>query len=171
MRSDNKHWWSIEEIELLEEYSEKGYSYREIAKEMTKQLGREYNRSQIGSAYRRYILTNVRPGVTYNWLPIGTEKKIANGYTRVKEEDGVWDLKHRVKYREYFGEIPKECIVIFANGNREDYRKENLIAITRNQLHVMNRFNLIKNDIEGTKVGLTIADIIIKTQCLKKNLK
>lgn len=169
-----KRWWTNEEIAFLKKKREEGKTFSQVAKLMEKKFNQSYTRAMIGSAVRRYANDEnykYRPGnQRYNWIELGTERIIPKGYTRVKTEDGVWELKHRVKYIEYNGEIPKGKIIMFANGNKNDFSKENLIAVTKNQLKTMNRHNLLKDNIEASKTGLIIADIIIKTEQVKKNL-
>ena len=169
-----KHWWTNEEIAFLKKKRKEGKTFSQVAKLMEKKFKQSYTRAQIGSAVRRYANDEgykYRPGnERYNWIELGTERHLTRGYTRVKTANGIWEYKHRVKYREYYGEIPKGCVIIFANGDKTDFRKENLIALTRNQLKTMNKYNLIKEDIDATKTGAIIADIIIKTEQVKKNL-
>lgn len=171
---EGKHYWDNEEIEVVSKCREKGLTFSQISKIMSKEFGREYTRAEISSVNRRYLKTGLRPSYpgegSCNKKPLGSERKAHREYIRVKISDTEWDFKHRVEYMKYHGEIPEGYVVIFANGNKKDFSKENLIAIDRNKLKIMNRFNLIKEDIEATKTGTIIADIIIKTQELKKNL-
>lgn len=168
------HWWSKEEIDFVENLIKDGYKLSKITKIVSKRFSFDCTKAQIGSITRRYIKTGLRPVYAgaggYNRKPIGTESISHGEYLSYKVGDGEWELKHRALYKQYYGEIPEGYVVIFANGNKKDFSKENLIAIDRNKLKIMNRFNLIKEDIEATKTGTIIADIIIKTQELKKNL-
>ena len=189
------NWWTDEEKDYLKECY-KTMTYSEITEAMSKKFGVEYTNSQISGELKRYNLvgaknTRFKKGITpwnkglkgymganatsfkkgsvpANLRPIGSERISVDGYTEIKTGKAKWELKHRVKYKEYNGEIPKGYVVMFANGNKQDFRKENLIAISRNQLKTVNKNKLLKNDIEATKTGLLIADIIIKTQELKK---
>lgn len=189
------HWWSDEEKEYLKYYY-KTMTYKEIAVAMTEKFGMKYTETQVGGALKRYNFiagkcTRFKKGITPwnkglkgymganatsfkkgsippNSRPVGSERVNTEGYTEVKMGKGNWQLKHRLKYKEYHGEIPEKCVVMFANGDKTDFSKENLIAISRNKLKTVNKNKLLKNDIEATKTGLLIADIIIKTQELKK---
>ena len=189
------YWWSDEEKEYLKECC-KTMTYKEIVVAMSNKFEREYTETSIGGALKRYNLagaknTRFKKGVVPwnkglkgymganvtsfkkgsippNLRPVGSERINVDGYTEVKIGKGKWKLKHRIKYEEYNGEIPKDYAVIFANGDKSDFSKENLIAISRNQLKTLNRNKLLKNNIEATKTGLLIADIIIKTQELRK---
>ena len=75
-----------------------------------------------------------------NYRPVGSERVTVDGYTEIKVADpNVWKLKHRLKYIEYHGEIPKGYVVIFADKNKSNFSKDNLIAISRSQLNAMNK--------------------------------
>ena len=191
------HWWSDEEKEYLKEVR-KGKTYREITLEMSKKFNTEYTETQIAGAMKRYGYTSGvdnrfkkggtawnkgRKGymganktsfkdgdIPYNWRPVGSERIKIDGYAEVKTENGKWELKHRLKYKEYYGEIPNGYVVIFADGDKSNFNKENLIAVSRNKLRTINKYKLIKNDIDGTKTGLIIADVIIKTEELRKKV-
>lgn len=198
-RSTNKkkfHWWTDEEKEYLKEIRKN--TYIKIAELMTEKFKEEYTETQVGAALKRYGLTTgicnrfkkgntpwnkskkgymgpnktsfAKGSIPPNLRPVGSERITVDGYTEVKTESGKWKLKHRLKYIEYNGAIPNGYVVIFANGNKKDFSKDNLIAITRNKLKTMNNHKLIKSDIEETKTGTIIADIIIKTQELRKKV-
>lgn len=170
MKKSSRHWWTNEEIDLIEEYHKKGYSLSKITKAMNENSENEYTRGQIMSIYRRYVKTGLRPdapGQGNNNKKLGTERKANQGYTKVKVEGGNWELKHRAIYKKYYGEIPEDHVILFANGDRKDFRKDNLIAISRKQLSVINQKKLLKDNIEATKTGIILADIIIKMRELE----
>lgn len=171
---DEKHWWDKEEIDFIEKCLNEGLSPSQVAKVATNELGRKYTREEIYSVRRRYIRTGLRPAYPgaggCNRKPIGTESIACGQYLSYKVGDGEWELKHRALYKQYYGEIPEGYVVVFANQDRTDFRKENLIAVDKNKLKIMNKYHLIKYSTEATKTGAIIADIIIKTQELKKNL-
>ena len=105
-----------------------------------------------------------------NYRPVGSERVTVDGYTEIKVADpNVWKLKHRLKYIEYHGEIPKGYVVIFADKNKSNFSKDNLIAISRSQLNAMNKNNLIKDNIELTQIGINIANVLIKIGERKKS--
>ena len=107
-----------------------------------------------------------------NWKPIGSER-IIDGYTIIKIADPrKWALKHRVVWEEHHKKkIPKGSVIIFADGDKTNLDVDNLICVTRNELKVLNKCSLIKNDAELTKTGLNIAKIRIKLAELRKEKK
>lgn len=112
-----------------------------------------------------------------NWRPVGSERVDKEGYTLIKisNEGGMWKrwaLKHRVIWEEHYKmKIPKRSVIIFADGDRSNLSIENLICVSRNELRVLNKCSLIKNDVELTKTGLNVARIRIKLAELKKERK
>ena len=64
-------------------------------------------------------------------------------------------------------------MIIFADGNKKNFNIENLILVSRKELAVLNKNNLIKNDIELTNIGVTIAKvkIAIAKKINKKQVK
>lgn len=102
-----------------------------------------------------------------NWVPIGTERIGKGGYIEIKLQDGKlnknWEGKHRHLYKKYYGEIPKNHIVIFADGNIRNFDKENLIVITKNENARLNQNKLRFDDAEITKSAINLTKLMIKT--------
>lgn len=71
----------------------------------------------------------------WNAKPVGYERITKDGYIEVKTaEPNVFELKHRVVWREVNGEIPKGHALVFKNTIKTDCRIENLMLLTRNEL-------------------------------------
>ena len=102
----------------------------------------------------------------HNYKPIGTERVNSDGYTDIKIQDGKaqknWKGKHLVVWEEHHGPVLKGHAVIFGDGNRRNFEPSNLILVSRQQLAVLNKKNLIQNSAELTKTGIIIADIFRK---------
>lgn len=49
-------------------------------------------------------------------------------------------------YREHYGEIKEGMNIVFLNGNKQDYRIENLVALTNQELAL---FNTLKIQAKG----------------------
>ena len=96
---------------------------------------------------------------------VGSERIIRDGYIEIKvAEPNVWDLKHRVIYREHYGEIPNGHNIIFADGNKMNFGIDNLIAVSKAEMLILNNNNLRFEDKELTKVGVNIAKVIDKAK-------
>lgn len=104
------------------------------------------------------------------WVPVGSETIDRDGYLKVKvAEPNRWEFKHRLVWEQHHGQpVPPGRAVIFGDGNKRNFDPENLLLVSRAQLVRLNQKGLIKNDIELTKTGLLIADILNKTGELKR---
>ena len=88
---------------------------------------------------------------------------LADGYIWVKVDDQPkvpkvinWRQKHRLIWEKEYGSIPEGYMIIFLDGNHENFDIDNLEMITKQENLVMNRNKLFKNDKELTKIGLQI---------------
>ena len=194
-KNSRLHKWSEEEKEYLASIV-KDRSYKEIALLMKDRFNYDFTEGQIKGAMNRYNLTTGTMGyfkkgftpwnkgikgyiganktsfkkgtIPPNQVPVGTESFVKGGYIKVKVADpNKWKLKHRLIYEEHYGEIPKGYSVIFADGNMYNYDIDNLIAVSRSELLVINNNKLIYEDKELTKVGVNIAKILSKASKLK----
>ena len=194
-----QHKWSEEEKQYLASIV-KGKTYKELVTLMNEKFDYEFSSQQIESALKRYNLktgntgqfkkykepwnkglkgyigankTSFKKGnIPPNYKSVGSERVTRDGYTEVKVKDtNKWKLKHRVVYEKYHGEIPAGHTVIFADGDKHNLDIDNLLLVSRKQLLMLNRNNLISNDKDLTKTGLNIADIIIKLNELEKDKK
>jgi len=115
--------------------------------------------------------TQFKKGHTpHNWVPVGTERLNNDGYVEVKIADpNKRALKHRLVWEKHHGRpVPPGRAVIFGDGNKRNFDPENLLLVSRAQLVRLNQKGLIKNDIELTKTGILIADVINKIGELKR---
>jgi len=64
------------------------------------------------------------------YQPVGTEVVLEDGYIKVKIADpNVWDLKHRLVWKNHQGEIPDGGVIRFKDGNKSNCERENLFLI------------------------------------------
>lgn len=82
--------------------------------------------------------TQFKPGVkpSNTWRPIGAERTSKDGIlyrkvadTGIKRDD--WKAVHVLVWEEHNGPLPDGHIVIFKDGNSENFEPENLMALTR----------------------------------------
>ena len=191
------HKWSDEEKEFLKEICF-GRSYKEIVKMMNDKFKYQFTNEQIKGAIRRYGLTTGRTGrfekgyipankgtkgimktnktsfkkghTPKNHKKVGSERVSVDGYTEIKvAEPNKWRLKHRVMYEKYHNvKLDPKQLVIFADRDKRNLTKENLLLVDNKQLLTLNQHKLIKENGELTKVGLKLANIIIKLKDLKR---
>lgn len=107
--------------------------------------------------------TSFHPGERHpHYRPIGSERIDRDDYIFVKVSDKKWIPKHRYLWEQENGPVPKNHVVIFANGNKRDFNPDNLVLVSRAQLAVMNKNKLIFENTELTKTGVIISDLIMK---------
>lgn len=115
-------------------------------------------------------VTKLKAGsIPANTMPIGTEKKLTDGYIRIKINDlprvkkqENWVQKQRVVYEKHYGKIPEGYVVIFLDRNRENFDPENLAAIKRSELARLNKQGMIYDDTNLTKAGIGIVRLSSK---------
>jgi hypothetical protein len=99
----------------------------------------------------------------WNYQPVGSERINGDDYVDIKVADpNKWKGKHIVIWEAANGPVPKGHAIIFGDGNRRNFELNNLVLVSRAQLAVLNKKNLIQNDAELTKTGIIIADIYCK---------
>lgn len=130
-----------EDAWLIEHYMD--CKYTELAKRFSEQFNRPCTQFMLRSrAVKRLHLNTGRQGfkkgqVVHNIKPIGYEMTTKHGgYTYVKVANtGVknkdFRAKHHLMYEKYNGEIPKGHIVIFLDGDRQNFEPDNLYALNR----------------------------------------
>lgn len=107
-----------------------------------------------------------------NHRPVGSERINIYGYTEIKVlEPDKWRLKHQILWEKHNGAIPKDHVVIFGDRNKQNFSLDNLILVSRKQLLILNRKNLIQEDTDLTRTGIIIADIYSKISDRKKSKK
>ena len=187
-----QHKWTDEEKEYLASIV-KGSTYKEITKQMNDKFEYNFSEEQIkGMMYRDKLTTGTggyfKKGFTPwnkglkgymganktsfkkgtippNQVPIGTESITKGGYIKVKVgEPNKWKLKQRYIYEQHYGEIPKDCNVIFADKNIRNFDINNLILVSKAEMLILNNNKLIFEDKELTKVGVNIAKVIDKAK-------
>lgn len=185
-----QHKWTDEEKQYLASIV-KGSSYKEITKLVNEKFNHQLSEEQIkGVMFRNNLTTGTgghfrkgsvpwnkglkgymganktsfkKGGIPPTYKPVGSERIIKDGYIEVKVKDpNKWELKHRLIYRKHHGEIPKGHNVIFADRNKRNFDIDNLILVSRAQMLVLNKNELIYNDKELTKTGINIANVMLK---------
>ena len=123
-----------------------------------------FNKGRKGWYAKGTEATRFKKGHTpVNHRPVGSERITVDGYIEIKvKEPRKWRHKHVVIWESKNGPVPKDHVVIFADGDKQNCDIDNLILITRRKLLELNRKGLIFTDADLTKTGLIIADVHIK---------
>lgn len=111
--------------------------------------------------YEKIKPTMFKKGHQANTRQIGSERVNVDGYVEVKVDNvRKWRLKHNVVYEQHYGKIPKGCVVIMLDGNKQNTDISNLKMITRSQLLIMNRQKLFGGSKELTELGTVVSEMI-----------
>jgi hypothetical protein len=99
-----------------------------------------------------------------NTMPLGSERISKDGYVEIKysEKSGSpgnrWKGKHVIVWEKANGPVPKSHAVIFADGNRRNFKLRNLVLVSRKELAVLNHMNMLASKNEDiTKISVGIA--------------
>ena len=165
-----------EQIEYLKTIV-KGRSVKEIQELLKKKFDTEFTKSHIAYIKNKYDIRSGPLGrfekghTPLRYAPIGSER-IKNGHVVVKvAEPSIWKPKQRVVYEKHYGDIPAGHRVIFADGNKRNFDKDNLILVTEAESLIMSTNGLLYENAELTKTGSIIAKVIDRTNKVKKKGK
>ena len=100
-----------------------------------------------------------------NHREVGSERINVDGYTEVKvAEPNKWKLKQRFIYEEATGEkLSKNDIVIFLDGDKQNFDINNLVKMTRVELARYNQDHLYGEEVEINKTAVLVAKLKAKT--------
>jgi hypothetical protein len=117
------------------------------------------------------VATQFKKGsIPPNRAEIGYERVDVDGYTQVKVSDGNrnrnFKYKHALIWEQNNGPIPDGYVVIFSDRDKTNFDISNLVLVSRSELLVMNKNNLILEDSDLTKTGAILAKVIDKTNKL-----
>lgn len=179
------HKFTKEENDFIKQIY-KGKGWQDIADEANKEFNINLNASQIGSFLRRNKLNTGRsgrfqPGGTpwnkdkkgisiggeqtyfrkghkpHNSKDVGSERVNSDGYIYVKvAQPNDWKAKHRLVYEKYYGQIPKDHIIIFSDGDRMNTNIDNLILISRGDSVLLNKHGYVNGDSATIEAGLNL---------------
>ena len=95
---------------------------------------------------------------------IGTIVKHKDGYTYIKLAEHKWQLYQRYIWEKYHHKkLKRSQTVLFLDGNRNNFAPDNLMAISRKELLIINHERLLtKNNGELSKTGVLIAKLKVK---------
>lgn len=104
-------------------------------------------------------------------VPIGSEHRYG-GYTMIKVDDKAtgtkkdrrsykenWRPKHVWVWEQHNGKLPPKHQIIFLDGNHENFKPENLMAIPLQYVMMMNRNGWIKGNAELTKTAVKLCQL------------
>ena len=105
-----------------------GHTYREIIELLRIKFNISINIIQLKYKMKKLKLhSNTRnfiKGHKVNEKPIGTEvfkKGNGNNCWFIKIAENTWIRKHYYIYEKHYGKVPKSCVIVFADGNRDNF--------------------------------------------------
>ena len=183
------HKWTDKEISYLIKIA-KGKYLSEIAELMSEKFNYPFRKTQIKSAMTKHKIKNnmkskVPKGLTpwnkglkmgnshiHNLKSVGDEYINSDGFVMIKLDNPArWVHKHRYIYEQAFGEIPKDKVLIFLDGDKQNLSLDNLKCISRKQLVKMNQNKLFFNNAELTEAGSELANLMLKINEVSKKKK
>lgn len=104
--------------------------------------------------------------------PVGSERISVEGYVEVKVDGHKnWKSKQRLIWEKENGKIPSGHVVIFADGNKQNFEIDNLICVSRAVLCQMNKNGLVHKNADLTKAGVAITRLSMKIKDIQKKKK
>ena len=83
-------------------------------------------------------------------------------------QPNIWEYKQRYIYEKYHGAISKDNMVIFLDGDRNNYDIDNLMAVTTPEYNYIKNKGLIFNDAEKTKTAILSARLNYKIKNMEE---
>ena len=94
------------------------------------------------------------------YMPVGSTRVNSDGYTLIKIEDPKkWRSLHVYEWEKVNGPVPKGSVVIFGDGNKQNFAIDNLILVKQSELAVLNRRHLISTSTELTKTSVAFVKL------------
>lgn len=106
---------------------------------------------------------------------IGTEKMLGDGYVWVKINNVPkapkkvnWKQKHVLIWEQAHGPVLENHVIIFLDGNRENFDLDNLKMVSREINVRLNQNHLRHQNKELTEAGVTVAELITTVHKTKR---
>lgn len=127
-----------------------------------------FNKGRKGWSAPGTEATRFRPGrLPHNTKPVGWERKDDEGFTYVKVRmrpsrsdcNDNFAAKHRLIWEEAHGPVPPGHVVIFKDGDRENFALSNLALVSWQENQILNRRGLRSSDPALTEAGIAAAKV------------
>ncbi|MBR3125035.1 MAG: HNH endonuclease [Mogibacterium sp.] len=115
--------------------------------------------------YKKSAATMFKPGnIPTNHRELFSERVDVDGYVLIKiAEPNKWQHKHRYIYERHYGvKLKKSDVVIFLDGNRQNFEISNLVRMTRAELARYNQDHFYGDDLDINKCAVGIAKLKTK---------
>lgn len=152
------------------------YKYEDLSIEFNKIFWRNTTKSSMQTYCSRKLGVNKEIPERFCTVPIGATKTKA-GYTYIKTKEIDYNDENitrraeltyeplsRVIWRQYYGEIPDDCQIIFLDNNKTNYDIENLYCIKRKYLPYMKCNHWFSKNPDVTLTALKWCELMYATQ-------
>lgn len=148
---------------------EKGHIPKNKGKRQTEFMSMEMIERTRGTRFKNGQLP-------HNTVPIGTIKELKDGYLWFKIDDKLkpkrkkdnWKPLHHFMYQFYHGPIPDGYDVMFLDGNKRNFDKDNLEIVTKAEKLYLNRHGFISSNPAITRSGLVLSRMMTKAYKKRK---
>lgn len=164
--------WQQEHIDFLRQNVE-GSTSKELTYKFNKHFTTNLNISQVktqvfkrGMKFNNYPQRIKKGEVICKCYEVGDKSVDGLGNVIIKYTDEYkntrknWKMYHHFLWEKHNGEIPKNHIVIFLNGDKRDFRLENLKLVHRSIHQMMILNQLLFEDKELTNTSINIAKLL-----------
>lgn len=172
----NKYWYTEDQKQwIIENYpkpgtaDDKAKEFNSIfctkrsgqtIKEMARLLGVSLSEEGMAEYKKKSKEHIVNYNRTERSTPIGEfGRPTGGGYICRKMEDGSWMLRHRYEYEKHHGEIKKGNVVIFLDGNKENFNPQNLAQVPLSYQGMMTAHKLWSIDPDITRTSIRWCDL------------
>lgn len=149
-----------------------GKHTKELTKMFNEHFGVEKTAIQIAGVKKHYGFKCGFTGqfekglIPHNTMPLNSLKKDhKDGYwyrkysMTGKTKKERWIACHHETWIKAHGPIPKDCVVIFLDGNKDNYALENLALIKRSTNARLNQMHMRYSNSETTRTAITHAQL------------
>jgi hypothetical protein len=113
-----------------------------------------------------------------NYKRYGTERITVDGYVQVKVHGknphtgygGRWIEKHVLLWEKWHGKRPRGSAILFRDGNKRNFRRGNLVLVTRSELVRLNQDRFGKYPTELKPSVVALVKLKVKTFELRRNV-
>lgn len=148
----------------------KGITNQELAKRLNEKFGTNYNAKKMQNfKHHRGLKAGIHCcGDVNKRMELMTETIDSRGYTWIKLGEYNWVRKSRYLYEKYIGEIPKDYVIVFKDGNRQNFDLNNLMLADKKMLSQISA--LMTDDAEINETIILNAKLKIKVRELEDSI-
>lgn len=156
---------------LINNYKDK--SNQDLTNLFNKKFNTNLNIFQIKHLKKKLGITQNRGN---RGKPLYSERTNFDGYVEIKiknNKTNKWQnyvLKSHYIWEQRFGKIPKDCNIIYLDGNKKNLNIKNLALVKNSELVYINHNMPFSNNKDINKTAVMIAKLMAKSKELKKEV-